>query len=109
MTVRIRDTSRLKNARLITIDGIEHWEYPEYPQINVAPDDIKYKVDKNDRIDRVATRFYGSPDLWWIIALANGFELLPNDLNEGDTIRIPSGRRVFSEILRKPTRGKVGR
>lgn len=109
MTVKIRETSRLKNARLITIDGVEHWEYPEYPVIDVAPDDIKYKVDRNDRIDKIATRFYGSPELWWIIAIANGFELLPNDLNSGDTIRIPSGRRVFSEILRRPTRGVEGR
>jgi|GEM_PF-2146287 len=109
MSVRIRDTSRLKNARLITIDGVEHWEQPEYPSIDPAPDDIKYTVDGNDRIDRIATRFYGSPDLWWIIALANGFELLPNDLNARDVIRIPSGRRVFSQILRRPSRGIEGR
>lgn len=109
MTVRIRDTSRLRFARLITIDGVEHWEMPEYPEIREAPDDIIYTVDRNDRIDRIATRFYNSPDLWWIIALANELRLLPNDLSEGDKIRVPSGRRVFTEILRKPSRGREGR
>lgn len=109
MTVRVRDTSRLRFARLITIDGIEHWEMPEYPEIRQASDDIVYTVDRSDRIDRIATRFYSSPDLWWIIALANDLRLLPNDLKEGAKLRIPSGRRVFTEILRKPTRGREGR
>lgn len=109
MAVKLRDTSRLKFARLITVGGVEHWEYPEYPVIDPAPDDIKYTVDANDRIDRIATRFYGSPDLWWIIAVANNLALLPNDLNANTQLRIPSGRRVFSQILRKPSRGLEGR
>lgn len=109
MAVKIRDTSRLKFARLITLDGVEHWESPEYPEIREAPDDIRYTVDLNDRIDRLSSRFYGTPDLWWIIALANELRLLPNDLSEGATLRIPSGRRVFTEILRRPSRGREGR
>jgi len=106
MAVKIRDTSRMKFARLITLGGIEHWEYPEYPTIEAAPDDIKYTVDANDRIDLMAMRFYGNVDLWWIIAVANGLKLLPNDLNAQDEIRIPSARRVFSQILRKTSRGQ---
>lgn len=109
MAVKVRDTSRLRFARLITLDGIEHWEHPEYPEIRPAPDDIFYAVDLNDRIDKLAERFYSAPELWWIIALANDLRLLPNDLNERQTLRIPSGRRVFTEILRKPSRGREGR
>jgi hypothetical protein len=109
MAVKIRDTSRLRFARLITIDGVEHWESPEYPVIDPAPDDIIYTVDANDRIDLVSTRFYSSPELWWIIAIANNMVLLPNDLKANAQIRIPSGRRVFSQILRKPSRGVEGR
>ncbi len=109
MGIKVRDTSRLRFARLVTLDGIEHWEHPEYPEIGAAPDDIIYTVDLNDRIDLIAERFYSSPDLWWIIALANELRLLPNDLNGREKLRIPSGRRVFTEILRKPSRGREGR
>jgi nucleoid-associated protein YgaU len=109
MTVRIRSTSRLKFARLATIDGVEHWELPEYPRVDEAADDIKYVVDRSDRIDKLATTFYSDPSLWWIIALANGMALLPNDLDAGTTIRIPSQRRVFVEILRRPSSGAEGR
>ena len=61
------------------------------------------------RSNRLAKRFYGSYDLWWIIALANGMELLPDDLNPNAIIRIPSQRRVFTEILRRPSGGVEGR
>jgi len=96
-------------ARLITIDDVEHWELPVYPKIEAAPDDKRYTVDRGDRIDRLARKFYGSDDLWWIIALANNMELLPCDLNPNTVIRIPSQRRVFTHVLRRPSRGEEGR
>lgn len=109
MAVAIRDTSRLKFARLITLDDVEHWELPEYPEIPEAADDLRYEVQSNDRIDLLANRFYGSADLWWIIAIANGLELLPSDLKVRSTLRVPSGRRVFTQILRSANRGRIGR
>jgi len=109
MTVRLRNTSRLKFARLATIEGVEHWELPEYPAIQEALDDARYVVDRKDRIDKLATTFYSDPSLWWIIALANGMALLPNDLRPGSTIRVPSQRRVFVEILRRPSGGSEAR
>lgn len=109
MTVRIRNTSRLKFARLTTIDGVEHWELPEYPAIDQAADDGRYIVDRHDRIDKIAVTFYSDPGLWWIIAIANDLALLPNDLCAGMTLRIPSQKRVFTEILRRPTGGVEGR
>ncbi len=109
MAVALRVTSRLRFAQLIKLDGVEHWEMPEYPTIEAANDDKRYTVDRNDRIDRLADRFYGSSELWWIIALANGMELLPNDLNANAVIIIPSQNRVFTQILRRPSRGLEGR
>lgn len=109
MSVKLRSTSRLRFAQLLELDGVEHWELPEYPAIESAKDDQRYKVDVNDRIDRLAMRFYGAPDLWWIIALANGMELLPVDLKHYSEIVVPSQRRVFTQILRRPSRGIEGR
>ena len=109
MAVRLRNTSRLRWAKLITLDDVECWELPEYPKIEAAPDDKRYTVGQNDRIDKLAQRFYGSMDLWWIIALANDMELLPDALSANTIIKIPSQRRVFTEILRRPTGGVEGR
>jgi len=99
----------LRFARLVEIEGVETWELPEYPEIAEATDDIIHRVDRSDRIDNLAERFLGSKDLWWVIALANEFRLLPDDLNASKEIRIPSARRVYSEILRHQSRGLEGR
>ena len=109
MAVNLRSTSRLRFARLVSLDGVEHWELPEYPAIEPSSTDATYKVSRKDRIDLLANRFYGSVDLWWIIALANGLELVPNDLYEGQELIIPSSRRVFTQILRRPSRGQEGK
>lgn len=100
MSVKIRTNSRLQFSRLVSISGVECWNYPEYPEIAPASDDERYIVDRNDRIDRLAFRFYGDPGLWYIIALRNELKLLPSDMYENQTLYIPSSRRVFSEILR---------
>jgi nucleoid-associated protein YgaU len=109
MSARIRNSSRLRFARLVTIDTVEHWELPEYPAIAAATSDGRYTVDRGDRIDRLANYFYGDPSLWWVIALANGMALLPSDLKPGEEITIPSQRRVFTEILRRASGGLEGR
>lgn len=109
MAVRVRSTSRLRYSRLISLGGVESWGFPEYPSILPARDDKKYTIQRGDRPDSIAVKFYGSPDLWWIIALANNWDLVPNRLNVGDQILIPSPTRVFSRILRRASRGLEGR
>jgi nucleoid-associated protein YgaU len=107
--VTIRSTSRLRYARFVTTGGVDYWELPEYPTVDPANDDILYTVSRKDRIDKLADRFYGDPTLWWIIALANDFRLLPTDMRENMQIRIPNGKRVFTEILRSANRGQEGK
>lgn len=107
--VSIRSTSRLKFARYVSIGGVDCWEHPEYPEVLPAPDDILYTVTRKDRIDLLAHRFYGDSALWYIIALANDFRLLPTDMRENMQLRIPNGKRVFSEILRSASRGEEGK
>lgn len=109
MAVKIRTTSRLNFARLLTIDSVEHWEMPEYPVIVAAQDDTFYQVQQEDRIDLIAQSFYGNPELWWVIAVANDLSLLPSDLKPFSTIRIPSNNRVFNSILREAPKKKEGK
>lgn len=108
-TIKIRRTSRLQFARILSIATVECWEMPEYPEIEEANDDTIYTVKQVDRIDALAQRFYGAADLWYIIALANDMRLLPSDLKPFTTIRIPSSRRVFSTILRTAVKRREGR
>jgi len=109
MTIQVRETSRQRFARLVEIEGVECWELWEPPTIDAHPDDIVYTVARTDRIDLLSYRFYSSSELWWIIALANDFRLLPNDMTENMRIRIPSPNRVFNQILKGATRGREGR
>lgn len=94
MAIRIKQNSRLRFADLVKVDGIAFWDMVELPDIPPQPDDILYTVRSLDRIDFLAHRFYGDPVLWWVIAVANDFEILPTDFDLADQIIIPSPRYV---------------
>lgn len=104
MGIKLRGTSRLNFSRFMEIDGVEFWEMPEYPDILAANDDVIYQTMQTDRIDKIANKFYGNPELWWVIAIANDLNLLPNDLVPRGTIRIPSNQRVKSILNTAPKR-----
>ena len=99
MTVRISKNSRLRYAPLVKVDDFEFWDLLVIDDIPVRSDEIQYTVTMTDRIDSLAYRFYGDAVLWWVLAVANGFEILPTDLKFGATIRVPSKAYVYSEIL----------
>ena len=103
MAVRVARHSRLRFADLFIIDDVEHWDILDLPKIEEQQDDLRYQVKRGafERIDRIATRFYGDPRLWWVIAAANDLEVVPTDLNEGDILIIPSPRYVSQELFKK--------
>ena len=43
---------------------------------------------ETDRIDNVATRFYGEPNLWWVILDMNPEILNPQNIPPGTQLRI---------------------
>lgn len=108
MAVPVRRFSRLRFGELITVDGVEFWDVLDLPSIPEQPDDLQYQVMKSDRIDLLANRFYQDSRLWWVIAVANGMEILPSDMNEGDQIRIPSPRYVKQELYKRARVGRRG-
>lgn len=101
MSVQVKKNSRLRFAKLMTLDGVEFWDLLDLPDIPIQPDDIQYQVVAQDRIDLLAYNFYGDPVLWWVIAAANGLELLPTQLNVGQFLRIPSVNFVRSNLFQK--------
>lgn len=98
MAVRLQRSSRLRFGDLLNVDDVEFWDILDLPVLPVSPDDLFYTVLTGDRIDTIATKFYGDPVLWWVLAVANDMELLPSDLSAGEQIRVPSPTFV-SQVL----------
>jgi hypothetical protein len=104
MPVEIRNSSRLKFADLLIVDGVEFWDTLVLPDPVSRQDDIIHIVSQTDRIDLLADRYYQDAGLWWVIAWANNLDIIPTDLNEGAQIRIPSKSYVTSELLKNASR-----
>lgn len=99
-SVSVKKLSRLRFAELVQIDGHTFFTPTKLPEIAQADDDGFRVVEAQDRIDNLSNTYYGTPDLWWVIARANGLRLLPRDLKPNMRLTIPSRNRVFNEILR---------
>lgn len=99
--VSVKKNSRLVFSTLREFEGFTFLEVPKLPKIEQAEDDLVHVVESTDRIDNLAYRYYGTPTLWWVIALANGMRLLPRDMKRSDRLSIPSRTRVLSKILTK--------
>jgi len=62
-----------------------------------AADDIIIQITSPDRLDKLAQEFYGTPELWWVIASLNsikGTYVIPSNT----IIRIPTRSRISSYI-----------
>tara|TARA_Y100000401_G_C8255563_1_gene190542 strand:+ start:189 stop:500 length:312 start_codon:yes stop_codon:yes gene_type:complete len=58
-----------------------------YPAINPSNTDIVTIVKVGaQRLDILSYRYYGTPDLWWIISQANNLS--------GDTMVVPPGTKI---------------
>jgi len=67
----------------------------------VVPDatDTLFRVPQagEARLDLIAQKFYGVPDLWWVIALVNNIVDPLVGAEVGKNIRIPTRNRLASE------------
>jgi len=59
-----------------------------YDRIPERNDDIFIITQEGDRLDNLATTFYGNPHLWWYIAKANNLFTL--NVSNGTSLRIPA-------------------
>lgn len=99
MPVSVTTRSRLRFKEFLEVNTVQFWELDLLPEIPPSPADYYYYVNQNDRIDLLATRFYGDPNLWWVIAVANDLNILPTDLQVGATLRIPSPAYVTETLF----------
>ncbi len=103
MSAEVPPRSRLRFTELLTIGGVEFWDMVDFPVVPQQIDDIIYQVKSVDRMDTLAFTYYGNPIYWWVIAVANGMELIEVELCLGMMLRIPSPRYV-REILFSKTK-----
>lgn len=99
MSISIPRKSRLRFKTFVEVNGIQFWDLDNLPTIPLSADDFYYFVRATDRMDLLATRFYGDPNLWWVIAVANDMDILPTNLQVGTTIRIPSPSYVTGGLF----------
>jgi nucleoid-associated protein YgaU len=101
LLAQVLQHSRLRFGQFIAIDGFNFWDVLDLPEIPEKPSDITYQVQSGDRIDVLAEKFYGDPILWWVIAIANGLEILPTQLTEGSILRIPAPGYILHDFFTK--------
>ena len=72
-----------------------HYRTIMYPDIPESPEDLLMITRIGDRIDNLASKFYGNSNLWWVITTANG-DVIDRDsffIKPGTQIRIPANLR----------------
>jgi len=72
-----------------TGDGKVIYLPTKYPSVTTSSNDFYIITQATDRLDLIATDFYGDSTLWWVIAMAND---LPGDslfTTPGFQLRIP--------------------
>ena len=84
--------SRYENTRINkNKKNVKHLQTTIYGSIPENDNDIYVIAQMGDRLDNLATQFYGDASLWWYIAKANG--LSDFRVEAGTSLRIPASKR----------------
>jgi outer membrane receptor protein involved in Fe transport len=65
-----------------------------YPKVKPSNDDIYIISTESDRLDLLAYTYYGDPNYWWIIAVANNLNDASFSIEPGKQLRIPGNINV---------------
>lgn len=103
-TISIGKGSWLNLSSFLDKDGVAFWDTPNFPTFQPKNTDryVNVTADYVNRLDLMAFDIYGDVDLWWVIALVNGIDLIPGDLVINQRLRIPSLADVRAAISRGP-------
>lgn len=55
-----------------------------------------YQVEGDEFLDDISSKLYGSPNLWWVIAVFNDIENPFEGIEEGQTLKVLSGAILYS-------------
>lgn len=97
--VRIKRGSWLQNCRYNELaDGIVTWTMLDKPEIPERDGDLKVTLSDPGRPEQLAREFYGVPELWWVIAVANELRLPMIGFAPGVELRIPDPEWVRDQM-----------
>jgi hypothetical protein len=87
---------------LTTLDTKKKYlESTIYPKIKASNEDIYIISTQSDRLDLLASKYYGNPTYWWIIAVANNLNDASLSIEIGRQLRIPANvSNIMSEFKR---------
>ena len=88
-SVEVSANSHLVFSGLRQFREVVFWERPEIPDMPFSDGDLFLTLNVMDRIDNLAVDSYEEPELWWVLALANGTPLPPLLMQPGFQFRIP--------------------
>lgn len=83
--------------QIIDDDNNTFTETTNQTPVAYSDSDIYHEVQNSEegRLDIIANKYYGSPEYWWIIAMANDY-IDPFYIKAGTLVRIPK----FSSLLK---------
>lgn len=80
-------------------NGPRYYLTVRYPEVPLSEEDIYVITTQGDRLDLLASQYYGDPTLYWVISIAN--DVLTQSsitIPEGTQIRIPQDiNRILTE------------
>ena len=75
-------------------EGIQVFTSTRPTKIQERSDDLIIIANEGDRLDNLASKFYGSPKLWYVIASVNNLNNGSMHITPGTKVRIPAKSRV---------------
>jgi hypothetical protein len=93
---RYSNTQTIKNAD----NQKTYMQSTLYPKISASNDDVYVISTSTDRLDLLASKYYGDPSMWWIIAVANNINDGTFYVDSGLQLRIPSNTAKIMNDLR---------
>jgi hypothetical protein len=72
-----------------------------YPKIKPMDTDLYIISTQGDRLDLLASQYYGDRNLWWIIAVANNLNDASLSIEPGKQLRIPGNTSNILNDLEK--------
>ncbi len=87
------DSKVLKRGELRR-SGTEVFTAARTTKVRPASDDLIITANEGDRLDNLASQFYGSPRLWYVIASVNDLANGSMHVTPGTRLRIPARTRV---------------
>jgi hypothetical protein len=100
ISVSLTQYSMLSKTRAYECGGTIFFGLMRDP-IMADPTDMLFMMTKpcERRLDLISTMFYGTPRLWWIIAMVNNLNDPLSGVAFGSTLRIPSRHRISAAGL----------